>query len=108
MTEKVKYAMQIGGMLLRWANPDRTYVQHFLKLDFECEADPYPGILILTDSAHHSPLLCNVINLRKELPYLLKRNPERTVGFWWLETDDKKRQAIVKQLTESPVYDDVL
>lgn len=102
-----KYAMQVGGMLHLWSSPDRSFGHSFLRLDFECEADPYPGILILTDQTYRSASAVAVRNLRKELPALLEKVNEDAVAYWWLERDQIELESVLSRLTERPIFADI-
>lgn len=76
----------------------------FLKLDLTCEPDSYPGILIVTDEHCTQAVASAVKNLRKELPQVLKANPEIPVAYWWLEQDAQKLKEMLSQLTERPLF----
>ncbi len=103
-----KYAMQTSGEMRRWSNPDRTFHLGLVKLNFECEADPYPGVLILTDSSYKCPTAMSVSNLRKELPKILEPLGDDTVAYWRMVKDDAERSKVLTGLTVAPIFDDIL
>ncbi|MCR4345820.1 MAG: hypothetical protein NUV55_01245 [Sulfuricaulis sp.] len=47
-----KYAIQAGGDMRQWSNPERTFRFSLVKVNFDCEPDAYPGVLILTDQSY--------------------------------------------------------
>lgn len=103
-----KYAMQVGGDIRRWSNPERTFHSGLLKLDLACEADPYPGILILTNPTYASASAMAVKNLRKELPKLIEHLDEGTIAYWYLETNEKELSRVLAGLTAAPIFADIL
>lgn len=103
-----KYAMQTCGDLRKWSNPERTYDHILLKMDLECEADPYPGILILTDRNYNNASASLVTNLRKELPKLLGLLGEDAIVYWCMIYKEEDRQDALRRLTSAPVFNDIL
>ena len=108
MKYEPKYAMQAGGDMRKWRNPQRTRSLSLLKLRFDCEADPYPGILILTDRNYKSASAMAVKDLRKELPSILEPLGDDTVAYWRIERDEKERSRLLSELTANPIFDDIL
>lgn len=108
MKYEPKFAMQAGGKVRKWSNPDRTFSQIFLKLNFDCEADPYPGILILTDKSYAHSSAIAVADLRKELPALLAPLEDNVIAYWWLQRDERERSRVLSELTATPRFDDIL
>ncbi len=108
MKYEPKYAMQAGGEVRKWSNPQRTFSHSLLKLSFDCEADPHPGILILTDQSYKDASAMTVNDLRKELPKILAPLGDDTVAYWWIERDEKERNRLLSELTANPVFDDIL
>src|SRR5450759_1632563 len=106
MNSKPKYAMQVGGMLHLWRSPDGNFKHSFLKLDFECEPDKYPGIVIVADAHYQHAFATAVKNLQRELSALLQQVQGKPVAYWWLERDQNKLMSILSGLTEHPVFDD--
>jgi hypothetical protein len=100
------YKIQGNWEMRRWSNPSRDF--HFLasKINFEYEADPYPGILILTNLSHNRATVLEVKNLRQELSAILAPFEEDTVAYWKIVRDDVERGKIVVGLTKTPVYND--
>lgn len=103
-----KYAMQAGGEMRRWSNPDRTLHYSLVKMNFECEADPYPGILILTDRSYKRVSVLDVKNLRKELSAILEPLGEDTIAYWRIVQKDGERDKLLAGLTKNPIFDDIL
>ena len=106
METKPKYAMQAGGACRLWQSPDGNFKHTFLKLDFDCEPDKYPGVVIVTNEHYENACASIVKNLQRELPALLKQVNGTPVAYWWLETDEKQAQSILASLTEHPVFAD--
>lgn len=92
----------------KWSNPQRTFSHSLLKLRFDCGADPYPGILILTDRSYKSAFAMAVKDLRKELPKILEPLGDDTVAYWRIERDEKERIRLLSGLTANPIFDDIL
>lgn len=44
----------------QWSNPERTFRFSLAKVNFDCEPDAYPGILILTDPSYKEATLLEV------------------------------------------------
>jgi len=108
MKYEPQYAMQTGGDIRQWSSPQRTFRHSLLKLRFECEADPYPGILILTDQSYKNATAMAVKNLRKELPRILEPLGEDTIAYWSIERDETERGRVLAGLTAAPIFDDIL
>lgn len=108
MNYSPKYAMQTGGDLRRWSNPQRTFHHALLKLNLECEADPYPGVLILTDPVYEKASAMAVKNLRNELSKILEPLSDATIAYWWLSVKDAERERLLNGLTTTPVFNDIL
>ena len=108
MNSKPKYAMQAGGMCHRWQSPDGNFKHSFLKLDFECEPDHYPGIVIVADEHYQHGFAAAVKNLQRELPALLQQVQGKPVAYWWLEQDQNELKRILSGLTEHPVFADTI
>ena len=101
-------AIQAGGAVRKWSNPQRNFSQTLLRLNLECEADPAPGILILTDQSYKSASAMAVKDLRKELPRILESLGDDAVAYWRIERDEGERRRILDGLTEHPIFDDIL
>lgn len=101
-------AMQTGGDVRQWSNPQRTFRHGLLKLRFDCEANSYPGILILTDQSYKNASAMAVKDLRKELPKILEPLDEDTIAYWWTERDEAERSRVLAGLTATPIFDDIL
>ena len=99
--------MQTGGMCHLWRSPDANFKHTFLKLDFECEPDRYPGIVMVTDMHYQYAFAAAVQNLQRELPALLKRIQGKPVAYWWLEQDKNEVKRILSGLTDHPVFADI-
>jgi len=106
MDQKPKYAMQAGGMCHLWGSRDGTFHHSFLRLDFDCEPDKYPGVVIITDENYQNAFSARVSNLQRELPSLLVRIRGKPVAYWWLEQDEHEIERILSGLTEQPVFAD--
>lgn len=96
--------LQTGGSLWMWRNPDNTYRHQFLKLDLTCEPGDYAGILIISDAIQGNALAFNIERLIKELPTLIEGSKEKFELYWWREDDAKKRNSMLFDLTERPVF----
>jgi len=107
MNSKYKYAMQAGGMCHLWRSPDGNFKHSFLKLDFECEPDKHPGIVIVADEHYQHAFAAVVQNLERELPALLQRVQGKPVAYWWLEDDQNELKRILSGLSEHPVFADI-
>jgi hypothetical protein len=101
-----KHAMQTGGQLRSWSSPDRKFRQQLVKLDLECEADSYAGVLILTQSGHHTARTLAVQNARKELGAILAKEPDDTIVYWRMHQSPSELQRLMSGLTANPIYDD--
>lgn len=108
MKYEPKYAMQAGGDMRKWSNPQRTFSHILLKLSFDCEVDPFPGILILTDRGYKNVSAMAVKDLRKELPKILEPLGDNAVAYWCIERDEKERSRLLSGLTANPIFDDIL
>ena len=106
MNSKPKYAMQTGGMVHLWLSPDGNFKHRFVKLDFECEPDKHPGIVIVADEHCQHAFAVAVQNLQRELPVLLQRVQGKPVAYWWLGRDQNELKKILSGLTEHPVFGD--
>ena len=95
---------QGGGLMQAWQSPNRTYRHALVKLDLNCEPDPYPGVTIVSDLSHSQVFIAEVQNLQKDLPQLLKRIKGEPVAYWSLEMDAQKRKEILSGLTSHPVF----
>lgn len=107
MEFKPKYPMQTGGQVCRWSNPDRTFHCSLVKMNLACEADPYPGILILTNLHHEMASALDVKNLRKELTKILEPLGEDTIAYWKIAKDEGERKGLLASLTQKPIFDDI-
>jgi hypothetical protein len=103
-----KYVMQAGGDMRQWSNPQRTFRHSLLKLSFDCEADPYPGILILTDRSYKTASAVAIKDLRKEFPKILEPRGDDTIAYWLIVRDDAERDRLLADLTVNPIFDDIL
>jgi hypothetical protein len=101
-----KHAPQTGGQLRSWSSPDRKFRQQLLKLDFECEADSRPGVLILTQPGHQRARAIRVNNAKTELAAILAKEPDDVIGYWRMWESPADLDRLMKGLTESPIYDD--
>lgn len=106
MNSKHKYPMQVAGMCHLWRSPNGNFKHLFLKLDFECEPDKHPGIVIIADEHYEHAFAAAVQNLQRELPELLQRVQGTQVAYWDLEQDPNERKRILSGLTEHPVFAD--
>ena len=102
------YAIQASGEIRQWSNPQRTFHYSLVKLRFDCEADPYAGILILTDRSHMHATAMLIRDLRKELPKVLEPLGEGAVGYWRSERNETVRDRLLAGLTIHPIFDDIL
>ena len=107
MDLKPQYAIQAGGMCHLWRSPDGHFKQIFVKLNFDCEPDKYPGIAIIADERCNNAFAVSVQNLQRELPALLKQIPGKPIAYWWLEEDRNEIKRILSGLTEHPVFADI-
>lgn len=90
------------------SDPQRKCSYVLGMLDFDCEADNRPGILILTNSNHTNASAMAVNNLRKELPKILEHREENTIAYWKEERDEAKRSKMLVELTPAPIFTDIL
>lgn len=103
-----KYAIQTGGEMHRWSNPERTFHFSLVKVNFDCEPDAYPGILILTNRSYRHATAIEVKNPRKELPKILAPLADDTIAYWRIVREDDERKKVLTGLTVNPIYDDIL
>jgi hypothetical protein len=103
-----KYAMQAGGEMRQWSNPQRTFHHSLVKLSFDCEADPYPGVLILANQSYTNASAMSVKDLRKELEKILESLGDDTIAYWQIVRDDTERDRLLAGLTATPIFDDIL
>ena len=87
-----------------WQSPNKSYHHMFLKLNLNCEPDPYPGVAIISDVSHSQVFIVEVQNFQKDLPEMLKRIRGEAVAYWSLEMDAQKRKEILSGLTSHPVF----
>lgn len=106
MNSKPKHAMQTGGMCHLWRSPDGNFKHSFLKLDFECEPDKYPGIVIVADEHYQHAFSAAVKDLQRELPALLLQVQGKPVAYWCLAKDQNELKRILSGITEHPVFAD--
>ena len=95
---------QGGGLMQTWQSPDKIYRHIFQKLDLNCEPDPYPGVVIVSDVSHSQVFVAEVQNVQKELPRLLGKIEGETVAYCDLEMDAQKRKDILSSLTSQPLF----
>ena len=107
MDLKPKYAMQTSGICHLWRSPDGSFEHTFLKLNFECEPDRYPGVVIVTDDNYEQAFAAAVQNLQRDLPALLKQTQGKPVAYWWLEQNENEVKRILSGLTGHPVFADI-
>ena len=88
------------------ASSDGSFKYSFLKLDFECELDKRPGIVIVADEHYQHAFSASVKDLQRELPALLQRVQGIPVAYWRLEQDQDELKRILSGLTEHPVFAD--
>ena len=103
-----KYAIQAGGDMRQWSNPERTFRFSLVKVNFDCEPDAYPGILILTDPSYREATLLEVKDPRKEFPKILEPLPDGTIAYWQIVREDEERRKVMAGLTANPIFDDIL
>ena len=103
-----KYSIQVSGVTHRWSNPDRTFHYSLVKMNFDCEADLYPGILVLTDSLYKNATALVVKNLRKDLPLILEPYSEDVIAYWSIVQNDIEREKLFASLTRNPIFNDNL
>ena len=92
----------------QWSNPERTFHFSLVKLNFDCEPDAYPGVLILTDPSYRRATALEVKDPRKELPTILAPLPDETIAYWRIIREDDERKKVLAGLTENPIFDDIL
>lgn len=107
MATKPKNALQAGGMCHLWRSPDGWFKHTFIKLDFDCMRDNYPGVVIVADVNYENAFAAAVKSLQKELPSLLNQVQGEAVAYWWLEQDQSEITRILCSLTEHPVFADI-
>ena len=93
--------------MYRWSSPDRSFHHSFVKMRFDCEADPYPGVLILIDESYRMASAMSVKNLRKELLAILSPLADDAVAYWKIVRDDAERDKLLSHLTGTPIFDDI-
>jgi hypothetical protein len=103
-----KFGIQAGGNMRRWSNPERSFHFSLVKVDFDCEPDAYPGVLILTDPSHKGATLLEVKDPRKELLKILAPRPDNTIAYWQIVREDEERRKVIAGLTANPIFDDIL
>jgi hypothetical protein len=101
-----KHPPQTAGQLRSWSSPDRKFRQQLLKLDLDCEAEPRPGVLILTQPGHLHARTLQVKNAKSELGALLATEPDDVVVYWRMWEAPSELHRLVVGLTANPVYDD--
>ena len=101
-----KQPIQARGELRSWSSPDRKFRQQLVKLDLECEADSYPGVLILTQPGHHRARALAVQNAKKELGAMLAKEPDDVIVYWRMHQSPSELQRLMSGLTANPIYDD--
>lgn len=103
-----KYSIQTSGDMRRWSNPERTFHFSLVKVNFDCEPDAYPGVLVLTDASYRNATVLEVENPRKELPKILAPLPDDTIAYWRIVRDEGERKTVLSGLTAHPIFDDIL
>lgn len=102
--ESTEKPRQGGGLMQAWQSPDRRFHRCLLRLDLDCQPDPYPGVVIICDASHTQIFVAEVANLKKELPALLRRVEGDPIAYFDLEMDDKERKKIMAGLTPHPQF----
>ena len=103
-----KYAIQAGGDMRQWSNPERTFRFSLVKVNFDCEPDAYPGVLILTDPSYKEATLLEVTDPRMELFNILAPLPDDSIAYWRIVREDEERRKVMVGLTANPIFDDIL
>jgi len=103
-----KYGIQAGGNMRQWSNPERTFHFSLVKVDFDCEPDAHPGVLVLTDPSYKKATLLEVKDPRKELPKILEPLPDDSIAYWRIVREDEERRKVMAGLTTNPIFDDIL
>jgi len=96
------------GDMRQWSNPERTFHFSLVRINFDCEPDAYPGVLILTDPSYRRAIAVEVRDPRKELPTILAPLPDETIAYWRIVREDDERKKVLAGLTENPIFDDIL
>jgi hypothetical protein len=107
MSSNPKYDIQTSGTLHVWRNPSNNFKHAFLRIDFRCNLDPRPGIVIITNENYQHAFASAVKNLQRELPALLNQIQGNPVAYWWLEQNKNEIERILSGITEHPVFADI-
>jgi len=95
---------QGGGLVQAWQSPDGAFRHCLVRLDLDCEPDPYPGIVILANAGYQQAFAYEVLDCRKELPGLVAKFEGTPVAYWSLESNASERKRILAGLTQHPVF----
>lgn len=102
-----KYAIQTSGEMRQWSNPERTYHFSLVKMNFDCEPDAYPGVLILTEPSYRRATAIELKDPRKELPKIFAPLPDDTIAYWRIVREEGERKKVLAGLTGNPIFDDI-
>ena len=102
--ESTRKPRQGGGLMQAWQSPDGEFHRLLLKLDLDCQPDPYPGVVSICDPSHAHVFVAEVKNLQRELPALLKKIEGTPIACFDLELDDQKRTKIMAGLSSRPQF----
>ena len=103
-----KYSIQTGGDVRQWSNPTRTFSFSLLKVNFDCEPDAHPGVLILAGPGYRDAKALELNDPRKELSKILAPLPDDTIAYWRVVRDEEERKRVLTGLTAAPIFDDIL
>lgn len=101
MTEKY---LQASFQTHDWKSPDSSFRFNFAIIEPESELDNHPGLVLLSDKTQTETSVTEVSSLRKELPRLLENAGSDVIVYWRIGDDSKERAAILRQLTDHPVF----
>jgi len=96
-------SIQNDFTLHAWRSPDQSFHHVFALLNLGCALDNLPGIAIVTNQSRSQATATSVVNLRQELPALLRRVPSPLL-YWFHEPAAFQRAQSLARLTSRPVY----
>ena len=95
--------VEVGGTLYVWADPARTVRHIFVRRSPDATQLPEAGVLIVADPADQALAVIELTDLSRQLPVQAAGHPTGSKFYWASERNLMRRQAMLKELTSSPI-----